>query len=306
MKAGKIILFSLYGLIVTGFCLHQNRSYHASLEEIKPYSHSYQQETETLAETERPVPAAESELPQETAAVTEIPETIPESSQPESLPPAVPETLPPPETEPVHFPLELNQASVEELCEIPEIGIVTAQKIADYREEHGGFLNRRQLMEISGIGEYTYQQILPYLYLETEYSLPEPEPEQEQETIPETVPEFPETESIPEESEIPELPELTEPPEETFPPEPPVINLNTADKEQLLLLPDCDEALADEILTLRDRDIHQFYHILEITLAEHVTTELFQKWEKYLAVDDDGSIQIPYIRPYGQSTENQD
>ena len=68
-----------------------------------------------------------------------------------------------------------------------------------------------------------------------------------------------------------------------------------------MLLPDCDEALADEIIRLRDEEIHVFYNILEITLAEHVTTALFAEWSDYLVVDDDGSTQIPYIPPYAQN-----
>ena len=291
MKFPKWILFLLYGIAVAGFCLHQKQKSEHALEEIQPYLHYYQaSETEEISETEKIFTASRTETePPDISETVPDSETLPESSEPETVTETVilPETDPLPETTEIQFPIELNQATFQELCALPEIGEVTAQNILNYREEHGGFLNRAQLLEVPGIGEYKYSLILPYLYLETEYSLPEPEPE--------PVPELPEP---------PE--ELTEPPEETVPEEIPVINLNTATKEQLLLLPGCDNALAEEILTLRDRDIHIFYNILEITLAEHVTPALFSEWENYLSVDDEGNSQIPYIRPYGRETENQD
>jgi len=302
MHLRKLILFALYGSAVMGFCLYEFYQYRVSFEEIQPYSHYYETtESESVPESH---PETESESESSIIIVTEtllIPETIPSETEtlPETLPfesetehfTEITEIITIPETElvtEIQFPLELNHATLEELCAVPEIGIVKAQNIIDYREAHGGFLNRQQLLEVSGIGEAIYQHILPYLYLETEYSLPEPEPE---------------TTEIPETSEISE-PDPTEPPEETLPPEIPVINLNTATKEQLLQLPDCDDALAEEILILRDRDIHIFHHILEITLAEHVTPDLFSQWESYLTVDDDNNTQIPYTRY--QDEENQD
>jgi competence protein ComEA len=49
-------------------------------------------------------------------------------------------------------PVDLNSASVEQLDSLPGIGPVTAQKIVDYRTEHGPFTSVDDLDAIPGIG----------------------------------------------------------------------------------------------------------------------------------------------------------
>ena len=50
-------------------------------------------------------------------------------------------------------PLDVNAASAEELAELPGIGRVLAERIVDYRTEHGPFEAAEDLTEVSGIGE---------------------------------------------------------------------------------------------------------------------------------------------------------
>lgn len=49
-------------------------------------------------------------------------------------------------------PVHLNSATLEQLDELPGIGPVTAQKILDYRQEHGAFGSVDELDAVPGIG----------------------------------------------------------------------------------------------------------------------------------------------------------
>jgi competence protein ComEA len=51
------------------------------------------------------------------------------------------------------LPVNLNTATLEQLDALSGIGPVTAQKILDYREEHGGFGSVDELGEVPGIGD---------------------------------------------------------------------------------------------------------------------------------------------------------
>jgi competence protein ComEA len=49
-------------------------------------------------------------------------------------------------------PLDLNSATLEQLVALPGIGPVTAQKILDYRQQHGAFHSVSELEGVPGIG----------------------------------------------------------------------------------------------------------------------------------------------------------
>ncbi len=59
--------------------------------------------------------------------------------------------------------INLNQASIEELCTIPGIGESRAQAIISYRDKNGGFKDVEELKEISGIKDATFEKIKPYV-----------------------------------------------------------------------------------------------------------------------------------------------
>jgi competence protein ComEA len=57
--------------------------------------------------------------------------------------------------------ISLNTATLEQLDTLPGVGPVTAQKILDWREQHGRFTAVSELQEVDGIGPKTYADIEP-------------------------------------------------------------------------------------------------------------------------------------------------
>ena len=56
-------------------------------------------------------------------------------------------------------PIDLNTATLEQLDTLPGVGPVLAQRILDWRAEHGRFGSTDELREVSGIGEATFADI---------------------------------------------------------------------------------------------------------------------------------------------------
>lgn len=59
--------------------------------------------------------------------------------------------------------VNINTANQAELMTIPQIGEVLAQRIIDYRTEHGNFKSISELTKVSGIGEKTLEAIKDYV-----------------------------------------------------------------------------------------------------------------------------------------------
>ncbi len=59
--------------------------------------------------------------------------------------------------------IHLNTATEEELCLLPGVGPVIAQRILNYRSTVGSFRSLEELLEISGISETLLASWEPYL-----------------------------------------------------------------------------------------------------------------------------------------------
>ena len=55
--------------------------------------------------------------------------------------------------------ISINTADVNTLCRLEGIGPSTAQKIIDYRNEHGLFQSLEELMNVKGIGQARFEKI---------------------------------------------------------------------------------------------------------------------------------------------------
>jgi competence protein ComEA len=59
--------------------------------------------------------------------------------------------------------VNINQASAEQLANLPRVGVKAAQRILDFRKANGPFARVEDLMEVKGFGEKRFEQLKPYL-----------------------------------------------------------------------------------------------------------------------------------------------
>lgn len=83
-------------------------------------------------------------LPDSMLTAPSIPDEIPQTEAPDS--PA--------------YPVNINTADLAQFMTLPDIGMVLAQRIIDYRAQHGEFQAVEELMNVEGIGEKRMEQLL--------------------------------------------------------------------------------------------------------------------------------------------------
>ena len=59
--------------------------------------------------------------------------------------------------------IDINTATLQQLQLLPGVGEAIAQRIVDYRTEHGKFATVEELMNVSGIGEKKFEDLRNYV-----------------------------------------------------------------------------------------------------------------------------------------------
>ncbi len=59
--------------------------------------------------------------------------------------------------------VNINEAGIDELLEIPGVGPRTAKNIVEYRKEHGKFRSIEEIRHVKGIGESKFKRIKDYI-----------------------------------------------------------------------------------------------------------------------------------------------
>jgi len=67
--------------------------------------------------------------------------------------------------------VNINTAGVQELSLLPRVGAKVAQRIVDYRNEHGKFAKTSDLMQVKGIGDKSFQNLSSYLTVDGKTTL---------------------------------------------------------------------------------------------------------------------------------------
>ena len=59
--------------------------------------------------------------------------------------------------------VNINTADASQLALLPGVGAKAAQRIIDYRTEHGDFAKATDLMQVKGFGDKSFERLSPYI-----------------------------------------------------------------------------------------------------------------------------------------------
>jgi competence protein ComEA len=67
--------------------------------------------------------------------------------------------------------VNINTSDVTQLAMLPRVGLKAAQRIADYRKEHGNFKKTSDLMQVKGFGEKSFERLSSWITVDGKTTL---------------------------------------------------------------------------------------------------------------------------------------
>ncbi len=158
----------------------------------------------------------------------------------------------------VKFPIDINKATKSELIQIDGVGEVTANKILSYRKKLRFYSNLLQLKDIDGIGDATYDKLKNYLYVSKDKYIELTETSKSVKTTTSKT-----TKSKTKTTKI-KTTRVKKATQTTMEKQMKEVNINTADKEELIDSLLIDEEVAQLIIDLRTDIGGKFTDTLEL------------------------------------------
>ncbi|MDQ6803111.1 MAG: helix-hairpin-helix domain-containing protein [Acidobacteriota bacterium] len=69
--------------------------------------------------------------------------------------------------------VNINTADVAQLSLLPRVGAKAAQRIVDYRTQHGRFAKPTDIMQVKGFGDKSYERLSSYITIDGQSTLTE-------------------------------------------------------------------------------------------------------------------------------------
>jgi competence protein ComEA len=67
--------------------------------------------------------------------------------------------------------VNINTAGVTQLSLLPRVGLKAAQRIVDYRKEHGPFQKVTDIMQVKGFGDQSFERLSAYITVDGQTTL---------------------------------------------------------------------------------------------------------------------------------------
>ena len=69
--------------------------------------------------------------------------------------------------------VNINTADASQIALLPRVGLKAAQRVVDYRTEHGPFKRATDLMQVKGFGDKTFDRLSAYITVDGKTTLTE-------------------------------------------------------------------------------------------------------------------------------------